>query len=95
MAPGYGYGGEYNAAWSDSPKLGVGHPGAPPSPGLSPGLSPGAYRQPSAGGKSDEYDYRAGTSRTSSFSSAHPRADRGKVLDEEDRTAYIYALRVA
>ena len=109
MPQGYGYGGEYNAAWSEagaSTKAGLGA-GTPTTPG-SAGLSP--YRQPSgliAGMEErDEYDELSrkmgGASRTSSFSSAHPRSasgigagQRAKELNEEDRTAYTYALRVA
>jgi hypothetical protein len=92
---GYGYGGEYNSAWAESPKLGSGHPGASPA-GLSPGLSASPYRQPVAledGAEYGSYE-RSGASRTSSFSSAHPKG-RGREMDGDDRVAYTYALRVA
>lgn len=95
---GYGYGGEYNAAWAekdkDSPRVGTGgtRPAAPVSPGLSP------YRQPDGDDYASSYSYAqehrgAGASRTSSFSSAQ-RGNK-REMDGDDRIAYNYALRVA
>ena len=95
---GYGYGGEYNAAWAekdkDSPRLGTGgmRQAAPASPGLSP------YRQPDGDDHASSYSYAqehrgASASRTSSFSSAQKGNKRE--MDGDDRIAYTYALRVA